>query len=119
MSAQTEDALAIVREACLGLPSTFEKLSHGSPCFFIEKGGQFAAFVDNHHGDDRLALWLAAPQGLQEALISESDESYFRPPYVGPKGWIGVRLDRDLPWQKVQEFIELAHETILSKKRKK
>ena len=112
-----EEILEEIRSASLALPGAYEKLSHGAPCFFIEKKGQFSFFVNDHHGDGRLALWLATPPGLQESLIEEDPSSYFRPPYVGVRGWIGVRLDRELDWQEVKDLIELAHSTISAKKR--
>lgn len=95
---------------CLALPGTYEKLSHGTPCFFIEKKRQFCSFLDNHHGDGRVAVWLAARPGIQEMLLAEDPEVYFRPPYVGPSGWIGVRLDRGLDWAIVEDHVVAAHE---------
>jgi uncharacterized protein YdhG (YjbR/CyaY superfamily) len=84
-----------VRRICATMPSAFEKPSHGSPTFFVEKNkGVFTMFVNNHHEDGELAVWLAAPPGLQSALIEDAPETYFKPPYVGTNGWIGVRLDQ-------------------------
>ena len=84
-----------VRRICATMPSVFEKPSHGAPTFFVEKDkGVFAMFMDNHHYDGEIAVWLAAPPGLQAALIEDAPETYFKPPYVGAGGWIGVRLDR-------------------------
>ena len=82
-----------VREVCLALPETSERLSHGQPTFFVGKK-TFVMYLDNHHDDGRLALWCAAPAGMQEALVAGEPEHYFRPPYVGHRGWVGVRLDR-------------------------
>jgi hypothetical protein len=77
------------------MPSAFEKVSHGAPTFFVEKDkGVFVMFADNHHEDGRLALWMPARDGLQGALIDEAPETYFKPPYVGSSGWIGVELDQ-------------------------
>jgi uncharacterized protein YdhG (YjbR/CyaY superfamily) len=90
-----ESQLDRVRRICATMPSAFEKPSHGSPTFFVEKDkGVFAMFADNHHYDGEIAVWLAAPPGLQSALIEDAPEAYFKPPYVGTSGWIGVRLDR-------------------------
>jgi uncharacterized protein YdhG (YjbR/CyaY superfamily) len=90
-----ESQLERVRRICATMPSVFEKPSHGSPTFFVEKKkGVFATFVDNHHYDKEIAVWLAAPPGLQAALIEDAPETYFKPPYVGVSGWVGVRLDR-------------------------
>jgi hypothetical protein len=69
-------------------------------------------FLNDHHGDGRLALWCAAPPGAQEALTSADPEGYFRPPYVGHRGWIGVRLDRALEWERVADAIEEAYRTV-------
>lgn len=99
-----------VRKTCLALAGTYEKVSHGTPCFFIERKRQFCAYLENHHGDGRLALWLAARPGVQEALLAEDPDVYFRPPYVGPSGWIGVRLDRDLDWTQIEDHIVAAYE---------
>ena len=82
-----------VRELCLSLPETTERLSHGPPSFFVRGKKTFVMYLDDHHGDGRLALWLAAPEGMQEALVEAAPEHYFRPPYVGHRGWLGLRLD--------------------------
>jgi hypothetical protein len=82
-----------VRKVCLGLPDTMEKISHGEPTFFVKKR-VFAMFSNNHHGDGHVAVWLPAPPGLQEALTEEAPRVYYRPPYVGSSGWIGVELDQ-------------------------
>jgi len=72
-----------------------EKLSHGAPTFFVKKDkGVFATFADNHHEDGHLALWLPAPAGMQSALIEDAPKTYFKPPYVGVSGWIGIELDQ-------------------------
>ena len=82
-----------VRKICLGLPDTFEKLSHGEPTFFAGKR-VFAMFSNNHHGDGHVALLVPAPPGQQEALIEEAPDAYYRPPYVGGGGWVGIELDQ-------------------------
>jgi hypothetical protein len=72
-----------------------EKLSHGAPTFFVKQDkGVFAMFADNHHEDGHLALWVPAPPGMQSALIADAPKTYFKPPYVGPSGWIGIELDQ-------------------------
>jgi hypothetical protein len=95
-----------VRELCLALPETNERLSHGSPCWFIRDRRCFVMYLDDHHGDGRLALWCAAPEGMQRALVDSAPEHYFVPPYVGHRGWLGVRLDRDLAWDEIAGAIE-------------
>lgn len=99
----------LVRTQCLNLPSCYEKLSHGSPCFFVEKGKQFAALMDNHHGDGRLAVWLRNTLEMQESAINTDPDCFFRPPYVGPSGWIGIRLDREVSPDELQRWIEQAY----------
>ena len=84
-----------LRRLCARLPSVAEKLSHGAPAFFVEKDkGVFAMFADNHHQDGHLAVWLPVPDGLQSALIDDAPDTYFKPPYVGSSGWVGVELGR-------------------------
>jgi len=84
-----------VRRLCAALPGVTEKISHGAPAFFVDKDkGVFAMFADNHHEDGHLAVWLPVPEGLQSAMIEEEPATYFRPPYVGSSGWIGIELAR-------------------------
>lgn len=78
----------------MALPETLEKLSHGEPTFFAGGKRVFAMFAGDHHRDGHVAVWVPAPPGLQEALVHEAPETYYRPPYVGPSGWVGIELDR-------------------------
>ena len=98
-----------VRAACLALPEVTERLSHGQPTFFVRGRKAFVMYLDNHHDDGRLALWCAAPPGVQAGLVGTSPEQYFVPPYVGHRGWLGVRLDRELPWDAIAGAIEDAY----------
>ena len=82
-----------LRRFCLSIPGTMEKLSHGEPTFFTPKR-VFAMFANNHHGDGHIAVWLPMAPGVQEALIEEAPQLYFRSPFVGPAGWIGVELSK-------------------------
>ncbi len=88
-----ERELARVRRICAAMPESAEKLSHGEPTFFVRKK-VFAMFANNHHNDGHVALWLPAPEGMQKVMIRDAPETYFRPPYVGVRGWIGVELGR-------------------------
>jgi uncharacterized protein YdhG (YjbR/CyaY superfamily) len=82
-----------VRRLCAKLPSVAEKQSHGTPTFFVEKDkGVFAMFADNHHEDGHLALWVPVAAGLQPLLIEDAPDTYFKPPYVGSSGWVGIEL---------------------------
>jgi hypothetical protein len=90
-----EKHLERIRRICATMPSCSEKLSHGTPTFFVQKDkGVFTMFADNHHQDGHLAVWVPAPTGLQAALIEDAPETYFKPPYVGSGGWIGIELDQ-------------------------
>jgi hypothetical protein len=82
-----------VRRICLALPGATEKLSHGEPTFFVKKR-VFAMFSNNHHNDGHIAVWIPAPPGEQEALVANQPAIYYRPPYVGVKGWVGIELDQ-------------------------
>jgi hypothetical protein len=105
-------ALDRVRELSLSFPETSERPSHGQPTFFIREKKSFVMYLDNHHDDGRLALWCAAPEGMQHALVEAAPEHYFVPPYVGHRGWLGVRLDRDLDWDEIAGVIEDAYLTV-------
>jgi hypothetical protein len=91
--AKHKEPLERVREICLALPETIEKLSHGEPTFFV-KGKVFVMFSDNHHNDGHIAVMIPAPPGLQEALIAAEPDKFYKPPYVGVRGWVGVELAR-------------------------
>jgi hypothetical protein len=88
-----EIQLERVRRICLALPETMEKLSHGEPTFFVRKK-VFAMCSNNHHNDGHIAVTLPAAIGVQAAFIEAEPEKFYRPPYVGVRGWIGVRLDQ-------------------------
>ena len=87
-----EEHLGRVRRICAALPETTEKLSHGEPTFFVRKK-VYVMFANNHHNDGHIAVWIPAPPGMQPALIQSAPETYFRPPYVGVKGWVGIELE--------------------------
>jgi hypothetical protein len=97
-----------VRAHCLALPETGEKLSHGEPTWFVRKR-VFVMAANDHHGDGRIAIWVPAPEGAQAGLVAAAPEHYFVPPYVGHRGWIGVRLDTGLEWDAVAGAIEEAY----------
>jgi hypothetical protein len=98
-------ALAGVRAACLALPEVTERLSHGAPTWFVRGKKTFVMFQDDHHGDGRLAIWCAAPPGVQGQLVSEEPDRFFVPPYVGHRGWLGVRLDRAVDWAEIDGIV--------------
>ena len=96
--------LARVRAICLAWPEASEKLAWGGPTFRV-KDKLFAMYLDDHHGDGRIALWVKAPPGVQELLIGADPARFFRPPYVGPSGWIGIRLDGAVDWGEITDFL--------------
>ena len=97
-----------VRRLCLALPETSEKISHGRPSFRV-RDRMFAMYMDNHHGDGRVAVWLKAGPGVQTILVGADPLRFFVPAYVGPSGWIGMRVDLDPDWDEVAVHIEEAH----------
>jgi hypothetical protein len=107
-----------IRELCLSLPGTSERTSHGAPTFFIQDKKSFVQYHINHHGDGRIALWCAAPTGIQMMLVESQPNHYYIPAYVGHLGWIGIRLDRDAAWEEISSVIGDAYLTRAPKKLK-
>jgi hypothetical protein len=104
-----------VRSICLGLPGVTERTSHGTPAFFV--GKQFLMlWPDGHHQNHFAHFWCAAPAGAQDELVTSEPDRFFRPPYVGGRGWIGVRLDDDVDWDEVGQICEEAFRTVAPKK---
>ncbi|MGA8295713.1 MAG: MmcQ/YjbR family DNA-binding protein [Acidimicrobiales bacterium] len=103
-----------VRSICLALPGATERLSHGAPAFFVNK--QFVMlWPEGHHEHSFPHLWCAAPYGAQAALLAAHPHRYFHPPYVGHRGWIGVRLDERVDWTEVAALCEDAFRTVAPK----
>ncbi|MFD9894583.1 MmcQ/YjbR family DNA-binding protein [Amycolatopsis sp. NPDC059027] len=109
-----DDALTRLRQVCLALPETTERLSHGEPTWFVRGKKTFVMFADRHH-DDKLAFWCPAPPGAQEELIGSEPDRFFRPPYVGHRGWLGVRLDVDVDWAEITEIVRDAYRLVAPK----
>jgi predicted DNA-binding protein (MmcQ/YjbR family) len=107
-----------VRKLCLSLPETFEKLSHGEPTFFVKKR-TFVMFSTNHHGDGNYSIVCNAPEGAQEILVKSDAKTFYVPPYVGPAGWIGVRLDKGVTWPAVASVVNDAYRVTLAKQQRK
>ena len=101
--------LGRLRELCLALPEVSERPSHGQPTFFVQGKRSFLMVLDDHHGDGRFAVWCAAAPGMQELLVEADPERFFRPPYVGHRGWLGFRLDRALDWDELAGIVEDAY----------
>jgi len=117
MDAVNQDGvLERIRGICLALPEVSERLSHGSPTFFVRGKKAFVMVLNDHHGDGRFALWCAAPEGMQQMLVEADPERFFVPPYVGHRGWLGVRLDRGLHWDELAGIAEDAYAEVAPRK---
>ena len=112
---ERDRVLERIRGLCLALPETSERLSHGAPTFFVRGKKPFVMVLTDFHGDGRFALWCAAPEGLQTALVEADPERFFVPPYVGHRGWLGVRLDRGLDWNELAGIAEDAYAQVAPK----
>ncbi|MGH7864030.1 MAG: MmcQ/YjbR family DNA-binding protein [Candidatus Binataceae bacterium] len=115
-SASRRKPIDRVREICLALPDALEKEAWGGPTFRAAHG-MFAMYVDDHHGDGILGIWVKAPPGLQEMLIGSDPKRYFRPPYVGHQGWVGMRLEGAVDWKEVANLLHEGHAVASTKQR--
>ena len=115
MSGARDRELARVRKVCESLPEVVERPSHGSPAWFVRAKTTIAMFVDDHHGDGILGIWCAAPPGVQEQMIDEDPDVFFRPPYVGHRGWLGVRLSRTVTDGELRVILEDAYRVVAPK----
>jgi predicted DNA-binding protein (MmcQ/YjbR family) len=98
------DPLVRLRRLCFALPECTEKEAWGTPTFRV-RDKMFAMYVNDHHGDGRVAIWCKAPPGVQEIVVGADPKRFFVPPYVGHKGWIGVCLDGAVDWDEVADFL--------------
>jgi len=110
------EALASIRALCGSFPGVSERPSHGAPTFFIDGKRSFVTLHDDHHGDGRLAIWCAAPEGIQRMLVDANPDTYFVPPYVGHRGWLGVRLDRPIADDELAGIVEDAYASVAPKR---
>ena len=108
------DQIERVRQICLALPGTWEKISHGEPTWFVGKK-VFAMFSNNHHDDGHVAVTVPVAIGVQEMLIKKSPEKFYRPPYVGVRGWVGIEVDR-VSQKELSLHIQEAYRLIAPKK---
>ncbi len=106
-----------LRAICLALPEVTQRLSHGAPTWFVRGKSAFVTlWADGHHGDDFPHLWCAAAPGAQEELVEAEPHRFFRPPYVGGRGWLGVRLDVNVDWKEIGELCEDAYRHVAPKR---
>jgi hypothetical protein len=104
-----------LRDICHGFPEVTERLSHGSITFFIRDKRVLCYLSDDHHGDGRLAVIYPAPDGVQAELIAAEPERFFRPPYVGHRGWVGLRIDIDPDFDEVSGMLHEAYRQVAPK----
>jgi len=105
-----------LRALCVALPEVKERPSHGEPTWFVRGKKSFVMFADRHH-DDRIAFWCAAGDGVQPSMIAAEPGKYFRPPYVGVRGWLGVYLDVEgIDWDEIAQIVEDAYRSVAPKK---
>jgi predicted DNA-binding protein (MmcQ/YjbR family) len=102
--------IARLREICLALPGAFEKEAWGECTFRVTGGSMFAMTDNHHHGAKHIAVWVKAPLEVQEILVGANPKKFFVPPYVGAKGWIGVRLDYKVDWEEVAAIVKDGYE---------
>ena len=102
-----------LRAICLALPEVTERLSHGAPTWFVRDKSAFVTlWVHGHHANEFPHLCCAAPPGAQQELTAAEPARFFRPPYVGGRGWIGVRLDGEVDWAEIAELCQDAYRVI-------
>lgn len=109
------DPVEMLRRLCMALPEVTERLSHGAPTWFVRDKKTFATYVGHHHGG-RLAFWCAAPEGAQEMLVGSDPGKFFRPPYVGHRGWLGVYLDVPADWDQIADLVTEAYRVVAPKR---
>lgn len=103
-------AIERLRAICMALPEVEERNSHGEPTWFVGGKKTFVSLDNHHHGAAHLSAWCAAPPGAQETLIDAAADRFFRPPYVGHRGWVGVYLDvPGLDWDEVAMVVREAY----------
>ena len=100
----SDDPLDRLRAICLALPEAVERGGVAEHTFRV-RDKIFAMFLDNHHGDGRVAAWCKAPRGMQDILVGSDPGRYFVPPYVGHHGWVGVRLEGAVDWDAVADLV--------------
>jgi hypothetical protein len=103
-----------VRRICFSLPEVSEKMAWGSNTFRVNDK-MIAMFENNHHGSGRIALWCHAKKEIQEKLLESDTEKLFKPPYMGPKGWIGIHLDK-VTDEEILDFVKEAYRNVAPKK---
>jgi hypothetical protein len=107
----TPGLIESLRRLCLALPETTERPSHGEPTWFVQGKKTFVMFSNHHHGGP-LGFWCAAPPGAQDGLIGADPDRFFRPPYVGHRGWLGVSLEGEVDWDEIADLVRDAYRCV-------
>jgi len=107
-----DDPVSRLREICLALPEATERETWDAPTFRV-RGKIFAMY---RHGDGRRSLWCKAPPGAQELLVAAAPARFFVPPYVGHRGWIGIRLDAAPEWDEVADLVTASYQMTAPKR---
>ena len=110
-----DEELDRLRSLCLAMPESTERLSHGEPTWFVRGKKTFVTYAGHHHAD-RLAFWCAAPPGAQAEMVTAEPDRFFIPPYVGVRGWLGVRLDISTDWGEIGEIVREAYRCVAPRK---
>ena len=110
------DPVARLRQICLALPEMTERSSHGEPAWFVQGKKTVVTLDDHHHGGEHLAFWCPAPDGVQQEMVEQEPSRFFRPPYVGGRGWLGVRIDNSPDWDEVAQIVKDAYRMVAPKK---
>jgi len=107
------DPEARLRKICMSFPRTTERLSHSMPTwFFKDKKSFLSLMMHGHHQNQFPHFWCAAGPGVQEDLIASAPDQFFRPPYVGGRGWVAVRLDRKPDWAIIERLCAEAYRVV-------
>jgi predicted DNA-binding protein (MmcQ/YjbR family) len=112
MGAMRRHSIERLRAICLALPEAVEKEAWGDPTFRVRD----KIFAMEKRGDGRISLWCKAPPGSQMVLVGADPERFFVPPYVGHKGWVGVRLDSNPDWSEVAAVVKRSYRLVAPKR---
>lgn len=116
MPIDPEHTLERLRHVCSALPEVTERPSHGSPTFFIREKKVLCTFHRGQiHGDHGMSIWVPAPPGVQDQLVDDEPERFYRPPYVGHRGWVGVRLDTEVDWDEIDAIVRDGYRLVAPK----
>ena len=111
-----EESLEKLRHLCFTLPESSERMSHGHQTWFVQDKKVFASYHNPAHEKGRIAMWCAAPPGAQEVLVGADPKRFFRPKYVGHRGWLGVYLDVRHDWDQIADLVRDAYREVAPKR---